>query len=396
MHAAGVVHRDLHPGNLLARVGPDGVPHLWLIDLHTVALGSTCPWAVCRENLILFNRYFILRASRTDRLRFWHAYRAVAGLVVPDPPGQAAREVERLTERSNRRFWHARDRRCLEANRYYQRVRSGPVRGHAVRELGPDVLGPLLANPCGPFGRTDVLVLKDSHSSTVIEFDLTVGGMARRVVYKRFRVTGRRGPWLGLMRRTPAVRSWVLGRGLHERRLPTAQLFAVLYRTRGGLPREGYLLGEKVPAAVDLHVFMGRLTALPPGERTAELRRRVEALARLVRLLHRRGLSHRDLKAPNVLAAATLGDARFWFIDLDGVRRHVHVGHRRRVSNLARLHASFARHPLLSRAEKLRFLRTYLAWSVRGKSGWKDWWRAVDAATRAKVARNARRGRPLA
>jgi hypothetical protein len=65
------------------------------------------------------------------------------------------------------------------------------------------------------------------------------------------------------------------------------------------------------------------------------------------------------------------------------------------VQNLARLHASFHRLPGVSRTDKLRFLRVYLAWGLRGRLGWKRWWAQVEAATRAKVARNLRNGRPL-
>jgi hypothetical protein len=96
------------------------------------------------------------------------------------------------------------------------------------------------------------------------------------------------------------------------------------------------------------------------------------------------------------LTAAVDGDVRFWFIDLVGVRRHGRVGRRRKYQNLARLHASFVRHPLLSRTEKLRFLRTYLEWGLRGKSGWKEWWRSIDTTTQAKLAGNLRNGRPVA
>jgi hypothetical protein len=63
---------------------------------------------------------------------------------------------------------------------------------------------------------------------------------------------------------------------------------------------------------------------------------------------------------------------------------------------LARLHASFHRHPAVSRADKLRFLHLYLRANLRGDGGWKRWWREVAQATAAKVERNRRSGRPLA
>jgi Lipopolysaccharide kinase (Kdo/WaaP) family len=87
--------------------------------------------------------------------------------------------------------------------------------------------------------------------------------------------------------------------------------------------------------------------------------------------------------------------APVWLIDLVGVRRHRRLGRRRKVQNLARLHASFVGNPAVSRTDKLRFLRVYLRWGLRGKQGWKAWWRQVEEATRVKVARNARNGRVL-
>ncbi len=68
----------------------------------------------------------------------------------------------------------------------------------------------------------------------------------------------------------------------------------------------------------------------------------------------------------------------------------------RRVQNLARLHASFHRHPGVTRTDRLRFLRVYLLWGLRGRGDWKTWWRAVEQVTQAKIARNVRNGRPLA
>ena len=67
----------------------------------------------------------------------------------------------------------------------------------------------------------------------------------------------------------------------------------------------------------------------------------------------------------------------------------------RRVQNLARLNASFHNNALLTRTDRLRFLRTYLNWGIHGRGNWKAWWRRIAQATQDKVLRNRRRGRPL-
>ena len=423
MHRAGVTHHDLHPGNLLLSLAPEDEPHLYLIDLHAVGLGPPLDWPAARANLVMLNRWFVLRCDRTDRMRCWHGYcaelrgerlrlgsrRATLHLDVRAD----ARDLERRTVASNLRFWRSHDRRCLGTNRYFRRVGGPELVGHAVADLPPEALAPLLEGPDAPFRGEGVTVLKDSVSSSVVEFDLPTAQGPRRVIYKRFALTRWSDPLVALVRPTPALRSYVLGHGLRLRGLPTPRPLAVWHRVRYGLRHEGYLLTEKVPDALDLAAFVGRLAALPSRERCARLRRLIDQVARLVATLHQRHLSHRDLKAANLLvsregwyvaargtserpAASAPGDgAEVWFIDLVGVRRHRKLRRRRRLQNLARLHASFHCHPALTRTDKLRFLRVYLRWGLRGRFGWKRWWRQIDEATRAKVRRNLRNGRPL-
>jgi tRNA A-37 threonylcarbamoyl transferase component Bud32 len=404
LHAAGIVHRDLHAANLLVCLDGEDQPALHLVDVHDVQLKSHLGWPARRANLVMLNRWFSLRAGRTDRLRFWLAYCEVSSRELakagpgslPPPPSDrhsmadVARDLEERTWKSNLAFWRNRDRRCLLDNRHYRRFNSGTVAGHAVSELAAHDLALLLADPDAPFREPNARLLKDSRSSTVAELKLKVNGQEIAAIYKRFRVTSRTDSVSNCLRRSPAVRSWIYGHGLRERCLPTAKPLAVFHRRVGPLQLEGYLLTVKISDALDLRGYMNSFGNLQDGSRCG-LRSMIEKVARLVSDLHSRLLSHRDLKAGNVLVS----ENSVWLIDLVGVRRYRHLSSERRVQNLARLHASFWRHPKISRADKLRFLRVYMRWGVVGKQGWKDLWRAIWQATQLKVERNERVGRPL-
>jgi tRNA A-37 threonylcarbamoyl transferase component Bud32 len=410
MHNAGIYHTDLHAGNLLIRLQSDDQPALFLIDLHAVSLRGPLDWRTSRDNLIMLNRWFSLRVNRSDRLRFWHAYcRArgncpVLGTIHDSHRLEMARALEQQTCESNVSFWLRRDRRCVENNRAYHRIRTGRIAGYAVTDLDDKVLGSLIADPDEPFRRPRVRLLKDSRSSTVAELDIIQDGVPRKAIYKRFCVTAWSDPFVGKVRPTAALRSWVAGQGLRERSLPTPRPLAMLQSVRHGMLQEGYLLTEKIDDALDLHGFLGRISTLSGADRRRCLRHLIDSLAKVLRHLHRCRVSHRDLKATNILVShAGLGgetgsipdDLRVWLIDLVGVTRNRRLRRPRRVQNLARLHASFFQSAAVTRSDKLRFLRAYLQWGVSGKEGWKNWWRAVERATRAKVARNLRKGRPL-
>jgi hypothetical protein len=245
-------------------------------------------------------------------------------------------------------------------------------------------------------------VLKRSASSAVVALDLD----GRAVIAKRHAVIAWGDFLAGLLRRPPALRAYVMGHALRLRGLPTPRPLAVWHRTRWGLPAEGYLLVERVPDALELNDFVERLAGGPVQEARRRLRALLEQLARLLRALHSWNLSHRDLKAANILVspqAWTMGPRGLveappdgidhaWFVDLVGVRKHSRLGQGRKVQNLARLNASFLDRPLVTRTARLRFLLAYLG---ADRAIWKSWWRLVEAATRAKVERNRRRGRPL-
>ncbi len=395
MHDAGVAHHDLHPGNLLLRLDADDRVELFLVDLHAVRIGAPLAWPARRANLILLNRWFLLRSQLTDRLRFWRFYESLTS-----PPSDAIEQLERGTLRSNLRLWHKLDRRSVQRNRHFRSIQSGEVSGHVAADVFGEALAALAAAPDEPFQRPDVSILKRSPSSAVVEFDLSTPHGPRRVVYKRFAVTRWSDPWAALFRPTPALRSYVMGHALRLRCLPTPRPLAVWHRHRFGLPREGYLLTEKVSDAMDLRAFVDSLRTLPPAECRSSLRRLLDQTAHLLATLHQRRLSHRDLKAANLLVsgASTIdreNDVSLHLIDLVGAGRPGKLRRERRAQNLARLNASFLNHPGVTRSDRLRFLRVYLRWGLRGRAGWKLWWRRIAEATARKVQRNLRNGRTL-
>ena len=142
-------------------------------------------------------------------------------------------------------------------------------------------------------------------------------------------------------------------------------------------------------------------TSLQSGSREI-----AEKLARTLRAMHDRGVSHRDLKAPNILLAH---GTEPMLIDLVGVRTRAHLSVAKRARELARLNASFVNDPTVTRSDRLHFLLAYLAplprlacVETRGemKRGgkqrdWKNWWELISRATAVKVAKNRRAGRVL-
>jgi tRNA A-37 threonylcarbamoyl transferase component Bud32 len=420
LHAAGVDHRDLHLGNIVVRQ-TDGEYELFLVDLDAVNLGPPLDRRRSLTNLALFGCGCVMFTRRADRLRFLRRYVAERGWLDLDRDRVQGREffdiaraIEPKAWANCLAFWARRDQRCLVTNRYFRAVNVGSYAGMAVRGVDDDWLTRFCGDPDALFREPGVRILKHSASSTVAEIVAFVDGEPRPAILKKIAATRWSDSWAALVRPTPVLRSWINGQGFVERNLPTPRPLVMLHQRRHGLLHEGYLVTEKLDGVQGLDAYVAGLSHLPGAEGRRRLRRQIERVARAVRDMHHRQISHRDLKAANLLvtsieieetpagAACPIGMSPFsvaltnlWFIDLVGVSRHSRLGSRRRVQNIARLSASFLGSPNVTRTDRLRFLSIYLGWHVYGKGDWKAWWRAIDHATAAKVSRNQKSGRPL-
>ena len=405
LHGAGLVHQDFHPGNILVGIDDQDRINLAMIDLDALRHRSRLSWADARRNLALLNNYFCFRCGLADRQRFVDAYLAARGGGPADPRAFAV-GIEADTRAWAERLWRRLGRRCRKTNKYFKVLSGTGCRGVFSRDLSRDDAMALMADPDAPFRGPGARVIKDSRTTLVAEVSLGVNGVPTPVIYKRFNRKKGLDPVLTLFRPSRAWRAWESGQHLAVRALPTPQNLGYFARPRVGrrwlphhwFPHDTYLATVKAEPSVTLADYM--LTVLPTLD--AEARRgRVRALgrslSRLLRTLHGRSLSHRDLKASNILIEGNpAAEApRLSLIDLVGVRVQHPLSADRRAQNLSRLRVSLADVPGGTRTDALRFLRDYLSWSQTTKAEWKALWREVEARCDAKRAQNRRRERPL-
>jgi tRNA A-37 threonylcarbamoyl transferase component Bud32 len=361
LHEGGIDHPDPHPGNFL--ITHDG--QFIAIDLHAICFTNALDAEETLRALAVLNRWFQMRTPATIRYRFWLTYLAHRPGLKLDP-----RTIETATRASNYRFWTDRLKRYTLDNRETKRISRGSIKGYAERDLPADFVSQLLTEPDALFSTSGVKILKDSRSSTVAVVKMG----EREVIFKRFRVKSNFVMLKNALRPTAALRSWRFGRNLIDRGLPTAKPLAMVERFAYGVPREGYIVFEKVPDGIELPQALGQVC---PAK-----------LGKLIRTMHDREVSHRDLKAPNILVS----HGELVLLDLVGIEVGRKVSDAIRIRDLARLNASFL-HGEVSTSVKLRVLYAYLQGD---RKAWKTWWRNISQATAAKVAKNARSGRPLA
>lgn len=399
LHDAGFVHQDFHPGNLLVRFDEEDRPHLALIDLDALRTTRRVGWRTAMQNLALLNHYFWLRCSRGDRCRFLHAYLTARGI----DPGRArwfASSIEDSTRRWAERLWRRWGRRCCGKNKYFKTFRMPGAWSIASRDLDRNVAKRLLADPIGPLESPGTTVLKESRTTTVAELTMSVRGRPTTVIYKRFKSKKPLEWLLNIVRPTRAWRAWRAAQHLVSRGIATPQNLAIIERTTPiiPIPLETFLVAIKAEEAVTLSDYTTDvLPRLDPEAQRRAIRSLTRSLAFLLRMLHERSMSDRDLKASNIMIQGdpATGAARLSLIDLVGVQLLHPIPRHRRLQNLARLQVSLESVPGRTRTDSLRFLRSYLVWGLSPLNDWKGLWREVARLCDRKRERNRHRGRML-
>jgi hypothetical protein len=235
---------------------------------------------------------------------------------------------------------------------------------------------------------------------------MEIGGQPRRVIYKRFNRKKWLDPLLALFRPSRGWRAWQAGQHLTSRGLPTPQNLAFIaamgrqapWWPISWLPRDTYVVTIKAEPSVTLGDYVRQtLAAMDPIQRRPRIAALTASLAHLIRTLHERSVSHRDLKAANILIEGEpdAPQPKLSVIDLVGVQLSRPVPRGRRVQNLARLYLSLEVCPGRTRTDLLRFLKSYNAGVLLPADDWKRLWRSIAAAAESKRRQNQNRGRRL-
>ncbi len=326
-HAAGLRHPDLHTGNLALH---DGAPIL--VDLGSARMGAPLGERERLAALAAATHGLLGDARRSQRLRALRLYmRQVHGGNGRGHARTHARAIEDLLRSVQRSFRRGRDRRATRSGKHFE-LFATPSGAHGVRNR--DCTDATWIARTEPWLET----LPDNLE------ELKSGGAVHRkgdLVLKSYdRVATGRLP--------RPIRAFRLAYALRNRGIEAPLPYLAVADSSGA--------GLYVAAWVDapnLHDFVasGRFDALEAEEHT----RLLVGLGRTLRRMHDAEVTHRDLKAPNLLVLPDLG---IMIADVDGARvRRGPVRWARRARDLMRLDASLD----LRERDRVRILASYHA-----------------------------------
>jgi tRNA A-37 threonylcarbamoyl transferase component Bud32 len=409
MHAAGVVHWDLHCGNILLKTDTR-TPQPVLMDLHRMSRHRWLSRRTRARNLAqLFHdrQYF---TSRTDRLRCLKHYLQASG--AKGSLRGWIYYINIFARRHTLKQYAQRDKRITGRNRYFSPIRTDGWKGHVVlaskRKLGgsraarmvftPEQWQQALADPDALFVGEGVDVIKNTRSGMVARRMLRLGDNEIDVFIKR----PKRKNWLKILlsafRRSRPMRNFKLGHDLLTRRIATALPLAALERRVGPFLADTILITEAVPAP-NLYDFMNTWLSVPPKGDTnlSEAQQRHLAqevlwqLGRLLQQLHDNHFAHRDLKATNIRVRWNPGiRPEIVLVDLDGLSRVRFITAQRKLRGLMRLNVSLLQCPVVNHAGRLRMLLGYMRRPGSGRINFKPIWRVLENWSARKLNQQIR------
>jgi tRNA A-37 threonylcarbamoyl transferase component Bud32 len=269
------------------------------------------------------------------------------------------------------------------------RLHRGARTGCAVADVSHAALIRLTDYPELPLRTSTQDVVKAGQTALIVRTELEVAGQPLPVAYKRVR---RKNWWkvlTSLVRPNGVLRAWRMGHILMARGIATARPLAAIVPRRPWRDRDAYVATEWVVGAENLDAFCRGQEAQARDESRRTVAATAAALGRLIGRLHAERISHRDLKAGNLLVREAADGIEVFLIDLDGATFRRRLSRRLRLKNLARLAVAVEPYCCVRLTTRLRFLKSYCA-EVRAQTSWCAEWRELARLAAASSARRRR------
>ncbi len=386
IHKKGIEHRDLHAGNILIEWINDKEYKLRLLDLDRAHIYPKLSFKKRMVELTLFNMFFTLFISRTDRLRFFKEYYRQD----PNPwrgYQRGARQVEAKTFKMVNKLYRRRDRMCLRRNKYFSRFLVGSISGYCRKEPAQTALLDLLKHPEDLLDPIHSEPIKKASEKSVRKYPLKLKDKTLDVVIKSYQTADRFGRFKDLFRNSRAKRSWIAANALYQRKIPTSFPLACFTENRWSFSKKSYFISEFIPTASVLVLYFNNRFKGPLSKEERFIKKRLlTQFARFVRHIHELWIYHGDLKASNILIEETSpGEFQFYLIDLDHVKICCTINRFQRYRNLMQVNKSFLDRSALSMTDRLTFLKAYLGPNARKKRTLQRAWTVVNHLTTRRL-----------
>ncbi len=264
--------------------------------------------------------------------------------------------------------------------------------GYAVDCVSRDTLIRLIDYPELPLRIHTRDTIKAGRSALLVRGEFPIGGRMVAVAYKR--VTRRTwwkvfSAWFSGNR---TLRTWRMALRLQRLGISTPSPLLVVVPRWHQPWRPSYSAMEWLPQSLNLTAYAEWLQDLPLSEARLRLHSAAEQLGELIGTMHARGVSHRDLKAGNLLLINKSSSVEAFVIDLDGACRYVWLPRFRRLRDLSRLVRAMEAEKTLTRSARLRFLQSYLRSFGEVVDSWKSIWRQLARLAQKRQMKNHQRG----
>lgn len=211
------------------------------------------------------------------------------------------------------------------------------------------------------FADASCKVIKDQRKIKVARLVVEINGKVQGVFIKRYNMYSWRHHLVSPLVKSGAFRALRGAAILRDAEIKTAvPVAAVENRRRRALDKSFFITEELAGGRTADAYWCQVLNGLKGREGMARRREFLVQLADLFRTLHEREIYHNDLKDANILVVSNwqADNLSLFLLDLEGVKRYVHLRLGRKVKNLVQINRTLGRY--LRRPEKLLFLRAYM------------------------------------